>query len=1206
MTKTAADTERELTMRNLIMYVARAFYDTRFVVVLDQLARHEVLKDDELAGRVGLNGKDLGKLTTKLVNDGLVTVYAFPNILNAYDPLNWGETMSRITSKGYYYIDHGKFCNVVKWRIAEMRKLIDNKLRNELAQQGFVCPNCSKTFQTLDILHLSRPGGLFCDQCDTELVDNLNKEDLASNEDRMQRFNAQTQRVRDGLKKTEEMVMAKVDILDWIKKHPTVAPTPEGDAPKDDGLAIAGAKPGVTQKQVYEVVLTADDTGEMERIAREKEISKRREQNALPSWHTRSTITGELTAFGLKNMALEGASLSSSFDVRTAKLLEEHEEQKDSIELYYANLEAEDRVSQAHSPMDVELNGSTSRSNGLAVPALDAAINRTYSSSSLKRKLDATDSRDEGSRSKQSRSTSYQSSPPSPTSMTTPQRSKSMESGTSSLGGGDMRMTMPPPGETSSDPMVYVNGKPLPISQVTDEHHDLMSPEEYERAKLLLAQAKYDSITQFLASRLQHLSQALTIDQLDPNAQANLHSFIDRYLSDIVKGALNYSGFFDTSQQPLTPPERVIRNAVLKLLSTATTPLDIKVLLNIPIVYGRNDGERGVVKEIFATEDYVTRLRETLMTELLPTAGAILRTPFVINQDEVSNFLTVRLKLMRWLMPILRAFPPITLASVINDKEFTLALAHCYDTVLSRVAAQKGGVKPNDSEIETWQTLWMETKLALIDTFDLVFSPSIESAKTSSNASEQIFDVLMSLLSASSPIRHPRSEKQVWFVDASLLADYEHAYKLSETLEDAARGGGDAVAEYVKESLQSLVLNFPPEETGVGGLAILLRQLPEDVSIVATQAIAVPAEQRKGKGKAKNQDEDAELALDAAVAQVTDILPEQDRSFIRKALLHHSIDRSAEKLITALLEGTLPPDLIAIRDGKTAAPRKDPVVPVQVEHRTIFDDQEMDFSKLRLGKKRVTADTLQDRTFMADMKAEILRRAQEVSSDEDERNPVVYPELTFEDELDEEGPESLVKPKFKLGSVDGEASGDEDDDEREPEKGSGTATKLPKTTDVQGILVDLYLRDPKQFDRDANTRRSKARVDLRARTGWANEQIEGWKIMLERNPKKDEILEKHRFIASRPDNRQVDSAPSSGRSTPSNQVARGAPVGRGRGHGRGGRGRGGGNPPPDASSSAGDSGKHSMNARDRAWKEKQKSRVRQGGHDKKAARGGGP
>ena len=37
------------------------------------------------------------------------------------------------------------------------------------------------------------------------------------------------------------------------------------------------------------------------------------------------------------------------------------------------------------------------------------------------------------------------------------------------------------------------------------------------------------------------------------------------------------------------------------------------------------------------------------------------------------------------------------------------------------------------------------------------------------------------------------------------------------------------------------------------------------------------------------------------------------------------------------------------------------------------------------------------------------------------------------------------------------------------------------------------------FERDGQTRRSKARADLKAQTGWGDEQIEGWKIMLERD-----------------------------------------------------------------------------------------------------------
>lgn len=57
--------------------------------------------------------------------------------------------------------------------------------------------------------------------------------------------------------------------------------------------------------------------------------------------------------------------------------------------------------------------------------------------------------------------------------------------------------------------------------------------------------------------------------------------------------------------------------------------------------------------------------------------------------------------------------------------------------------------------------------------------------------------------------------------------------------------------------------------------------------------------------------------------------------------------------------------------------------------------------------------------------------------------------------------------------------------------------QTPRNPDT--ILELAYIQDPKLFDRDGQTRRSKARADLKAQTGYTDEQIEGWKIMLERD-----------------------------------------------------------------------------------------------------------
>lgn len=40
------------------------------------------------------------------------------------------EGAQRSVGRQYYYIDYQHFCNVVKWRMAEMRRIIDSSLRN--------------------------------------------------------------------------------------------------------------------------------------------------------------------------------------------------------------------------------------------------------------------------------------------------------------------------------------------------------------------------------------------------------------------------------------------------------------------------------------------------------------------------------------------------------------------------------------------------------------------------------------------------------------------------------------------------------------------------------------------------------------------------------------------------------------------------------------------------------------------------------------------------------------------------------------------------------------------------------------------------------------------------------------------------------------------------------------------------------------------
>jgi len=89
------------------------------------------------------------------------------------------------------------------------------------------------------------------------------------------------------------------------------------------------------------------------------------------------------------------------------------------------------------------------------------------------------------------------------------------------------------------------------------------------------------------------------------------------------------------------------------------------------------------------------------------------------------------------------------------------------------------------------------------------------------------------------------------------------------------------------------------------------------------------------------------------------------------------------------------------------------------------------------------------------MKADILRRVEELSDEDEESDGEGYDE------------DDLIK--VKLGG-DGEESGEE-------------ANEKHGVRDVEAMLELAYIADPGQFNRDAQTRRSQARERLKTQTG---------------------------------------------------------------------------------------------------------------------------
>ncbi|KAH7913129.1 TFIIE alpha subunit-domain-containing protein [Hygrophoropsis aurantiaca] len=457
-----ATKEEQETLRLLVQHVSRGFYEPKFTIIMDQLARHPVLKDDDLAGRMGLQAKELNKLMAVLGNDRLIQVYR-QNELK--------EGAQRSVGRQYYYIDYKHFCDVVKWRIAEMRRIIDSGLRNELDNKGYICPQCSKSYTPLEVDKLMdfTQNILVCEDCHAEVIDNENAESVKGSKDRMQRFNRQIRFIIEGLRKTESMVLPALDVPLWVKNN--VADSDKQKTGQSDGLKVAGSSGG-RQEDGVGIVMSMDKDEATRRQERDAEAAAKRQQNALPAWHLKSTISGDLTTLGIqenaRSLAAEGdmpmtlvnddilKGLGTSGSSRLTQISSSQEDVKpvinheaDYFEQYYASLAASNAASAQATPSG--LGSEDEEDQKPSVQYLDSL--NDYRKRSRSRE-------DEGVAAKKLLRTDtpiFESPVP-----------------------GEEDVTSPLNGSAATDdPSVLVNGVSKPFSEVTEEDQELMTPDEY-------------------------------------------------------------------------------------------------------------------------------------------------------------------------------------------------------------------------------------------------------------------------------------------------------------------------------------------------------------------------------------------------------------------------------------------------------------------------------------------------------------------------------------------------------------------------------------------------------------------------------------------------------------------------------------------------------------------------------------------------------
>ncbi|EPS38185.1 hypothetical protein H072_7969 [Dactylellina haptotyla CBS 200.50] len=319
--------------KSLVRCVARAFYDVKHILVVDALMIHSALRDDDLAHLLGTQTKELHKLCGKLKEDRMVNVHT-------RQELKEGQT--RTVARTYYYVDFRGTVDAIKYRMHKLERTVQSKMDTDAEAKGYACPRCRRRFTPLDVLPLINPEtGMFdCDNCGSQLVDDDDSAEILESQERLGRLMQQMDKIIRMLRQIDELVVPANDFNDAI----AVAVPVNRERSHASALSVPTTTTTVhtAAGPTMEIKITSDEGRSAAELAEREKKAEQAEKNALPAWHTQSTVSGDLTTLGMKEVEAKAAR---HIDFKTGANTEEKKSvddkqsvQQSAIDQYYALL----------------------------------------------------------------------------------------------------------------------------------------------------------------------------------------------------------------------------------------------------------------------------------------------------------------------------------------------------------------------------------------------------------------------------------------------------------------------------------------------------------------------------------------------------------------------------------------------------------------------------------------------------------------------------------------------------------------------------------------------------------------------------------------------------------------------------------------------------------------------------------------------------
>lgn len=312
---------------------------------------------------LGINRKELRLHCHRLVEDRLIVSHVQKE-----------EHHQRNINRTYYFIHITEAIDAIKWRVHSIVSTIKEEMSLYGNPHGYNCSRCGKKVSQLDAISMlsDDKSSFICDTCGGVLVEDDSLQQASIKQQKLERLMLQVDPIITYLKKIDNLTVEDNDFDSAASKmipaqsssaaSYSLSTRPSGSRGKaqmSQSLQNAASKANAT----LHVSITASDEN-YEREQKEKEERRQKlEQNALPSWHSASTV-GDNSGVGVaaddETAAEAGASASevktednsvageAPAPVTTMSEAERKErEAQDVLAAYYADLadrEAEEDV----------------------------------------------------------------------------------------------------------------------------------------------------------------------------------------------------------------------------------------------------------------------------------------------------------------------------------------------------------------------------------------------------------------------------------------------------------------------------------------------------------------------------------------------------------------------------------------------------------------------------------------------------------------------------------------------------------------------------------------------------------------------------------------------------------------------------------------------------------------------------------------------